>query len=227
MRTRIYTHIGALITGAIITLMLLKGCEEPVKPKVVYDYKTDTLFVDKPFAVHDTLTQVAPPRIVKVYIDTGSTHTIVDCQDGNIKVVDTISNQVDTLDNDFLTKFPRSQKLIELKLSMDSMEITLMNTKAKVMSRIYPMDFSHYRYQFLSDSLYYDEIPKVKTDKKFFDQHGLFAGGSYSVFDKTPLVNLSYLIQRKRLLGEIEATSSVENVPKLNLYLKLKYRITK
>ena len=58
--------IGALITIGI--LIFTKGCENrPIESKVQYVYKTDTIMVDVPFKVTDTLVRITPPKTVTIY----------------------------------------------------------------------------------------------------------------------------------------------------------------
>lgn len=227
MKKKIINGIVFFIAGVIVALISIQGCERGKVPIVDYDYKTDTVLIPIPYEVHDTLELTAPPKLIRIYIDTTPSHSVVDCNNEVITIHDTISGYRDTLAHDFLTKFPRSQKLIELKLTKDSMDITLMDIQARVKTLTYPMDFDNYKYQFLSDSLNYEKIKKPKITKSMFDNRGLYAGVKYNLLEKTPLVNLEYMIQMNRLMGSIQTTSTLETSPKLSLNIGVNYRISK
>jgi hypothetical protein len=227
MKKKIINGIVFFIAGVIVALISIQGCEREIEPKVEYVYKTDTLAIYKPFMVHDTLRLIAPPRFVRIYIDTTPSNSVVECDKEIITLHDTISGYKDTLAHDFLTKFTRSQKLIELKLSRDSMDITLMDMQARVKTLTYPMDFNHYKYQFLSDSLRYEELPKPKLSKTLLSNSGIYAGVGYEFLSKTPLVNLDYQIQMNRLQGMIQIASTLQTTPNLTLTAGVNYKISK
>lgn len=227
MKKKIINGIVFFIAGVIVALLGLRGCEGTQNTKVEYVYETDSVLIPIPFEVHDTLRLTAPPRLVRIYIDTTPSNSVVECDKEIITLHDTISGYKDTLAHDFLTKFPRSQKLIELKLHRDSMNITLMDMKARVKTLTYPMDFNHYQYQFMSDSLRYEELEKPKISKTLISNSGVYAGVGYEVLSKTPLVNLDYQIQMNRLQGLIQIASTLQTTPKLSVTAGVNYKISK
>ncbi len=219
-------YLVGMVIGAIVIILLLNYNNKiGSTTKIEYEYVTDTLTVYEPFEVHDTLELLAPPKTFIVYIDTTPSDMVVNCNDSVITLHDTITNYTDTMDYDFIRKFPKSNKLVELKLNMDSMEITLLNNKAMVWTQKYPMDFKHYRYQFLSDSLMYEELPKPKLSERVNLNHSLYGVGEYEFLSKTPLVGLEYLIQMNRFNIRFKSTSSIETSPNLSLYVGGMYKI--
>lgn len=222
------TLVGIII-GVIITLIALSVCckDKPIKPTVEYVYKTDTLYVDKPFEIHDTLIQVTPPKYITYYRDTGSYHNItVEKLDTNLLVrIHELEDSIH-IHEKFLKKHPFASKLLELELKKDSLRLTTMDITSQVKSDIYPIDLNFYRYQYSDNKLRHDSLKQSKSPRKLHDYtQSLLIGGSYSILQKAPLVHLEYPINYRRIRLSLESTASIETTPNLNIYLKALYKI--
>tara|TARA_R110001632_G_scaffold48342_3_gene121819 strand:- start:1914 stop:2600 length:687 start_codon:yes stop_codon:yes gene_type:complete len=193
-----------------------------------YLYKTDTIIKKIPFTVHDTLQYITPPRYITQYQDTGSYHTIIiEKVDSNILLkLHNLEDSIKIHEN-FLKKFPRSSKLLQLGLSKDSLSITTMDISSNVKTNNYPIDLEFYQYQYSNNLLRHDSLevkPKNLQQNNNFNQ-SLLIGGSYSILKKTPLVHIEYPIIYRQVRLSLESTASVETTPKLNIYLKALFQI--
>tara|TARA_R110002012_G_scaffold315642_1_gene529715 strand:- start:2433 stop:3113 length:681 start_codon:yes stop_codon:yes gene_type:complete len=221
--------VGGIIIGIILTwLILLLCCKgNDNNTKVEYIYKTDTLYIDKPFEVHDTLIKVTPPKYITYYKDTGSYHNItVEKVDTNLLVrIHELEDSIH-IHEKFLKKHPFASKLLELELRKDSLRLTTMNITSQVESKIYPIDLNFYQYQYSDNTLRHDSLKQSKSPRKNSNvKRSLLIGGSYSILQKTPLVHLEYPINYRRVRLSIESTASLETTPNLNIYLKALYKI--
>lgn len=222
--------IGGLILGVILTWVILLFCCKGnfSKPKVEYIYKTDTLYVDKPFEIHDTLIKITPPRYITYYKDTGSYKNItVEKIDTNLLVrIHELEDSIKIHEN-FLKKHPFASKLLELELQKDSLILTTMDITSQVESKIYPIDLNFYGYQYSDNVLRHDTLKsniKPKKNKSLFKK-SLLIGGSYSILNKVPLVILEYPLTYRQVRLSLESTASLETTPNLNIYLKALYKI--
>tara|TARA_R110000803_G_scaffold14360_2_gene39911 strand:+ start:555 stop:1244 length:690 start_codon:yes stop_codon:yes gene_type:complete len=225
-----------IIIGIIIGIIIMLGTQyvirgyNPVipKPKIEYIYKTNTITKYVPFKKDKELDKVTPPKTIIKYIDTGSYHTITIKQIDTLLVVNntSIEDSVKIHEN-FLKKYPMASKLIQLDLNKDSLRLTTLDISSQVNTHSYPIDLSFYKYQYSDNIITHDSL-KIKPDKpssKSIFPKSFLLGGSYSLVEKTPLVNVEYPITYRQVRLSIESTMSIETTPNLNIYLKALFQI--
>lgn len=225
---RTHTRQTLLIT-VLILILILKFCDDSkneineIDKKPDYSYKTDTVYLDRPFIPKEHIGEKTKPKTKTIYENEKSGFKIY-YRDSIITIRDTIdTSQVFYLSPDFLKLYPNSPKLLNLELKKDSLHLTLMDSMAKVFTDYYPIDLLYFNYRI-------NEVGEMKREdlnykpKKYVSK-GLFVGAEYRVNQNVPLVFINYDYPIKSLESSIGLATFYENMPKMEIFIRLRKRI--
>jgi hypothetical protein len=208
-------------------IIYLKGCggsKEPIE-KLVYDYKTDTLYIDRPFEIIKTITEVTPPRYITKY-KTDTVEVSIEVIPNYLQLKIAGLQDSIKIHQQYLAKYPGNSKLIEFKLNSDTFDITLLDTAANIFTRSYPIDLKYYKYQFRDNDLHHEDINYRKPKKKL-DFKSLYASGGYDFISKSPTLGLDYTLNFNRIRVSTGSIILLNTNPTILLQAKLGLRLLK
>lgn len=223
-KERIFLLSVIIILGIIL---YFKGCgnKEPKKEIVKYNYITDTVYQDRPYRVNKLIIKETPPitltkwktDTVKVEIEVIPNYLLVK--------LDSLKDSL-KISQQFLAKYPHNNKLIDFNLNKDSFDIALLDTGGNILSKKYPIDLNHYRYQWYNNDLHHKKIP-YKDPRKKSDFKALYLSMGYEPFLKAPSLDLSYNLNINRFKLGSSATMFFSNDPMMVLQAKIGFRLLK
>lgn len=218
-----------LLIIVLILILIFKFCEDSkneineIDKKPDYNYKTDTIYVDRPFVPKEHIGEKTKPK-TKTFYENEKPRFKVSCKDSIITIRDTIdTSQVFYLSPDFLKLYPSSPKLLNLELKKDSLSLTLMDSMAKVFTDYYPIDLLYFNYRINETGEMKREDLNYKPKK--YVSKGLFVGAEYRVNKNIPLVFINYDYPIKSLESSIGLATFYENMPKMEIFIRLRKRI--
>lgn len=115
---------------------------------------TDSIKSDKPYKEPEQLPIISKPSNVTIYpIDTNANH-----YKELVIIKDTIrlyNNELDKFDisSDFLLQYPEAPKLLSLELSLNSLELNLLDKSGSITGRGYKLDLANREYLFSNNTL--------------------------------------------------------------------------
>jgi len=213
-----------------IIIFLLKDCKNEKGDPYWKDpnFKTDTIKVDKPYAVKgDSFPYKVPPLIIIKYEkDTSNKNSIKCINDSLIKVIDSLGNQLSQINKSFLTQFPNSYKLIGGFFSLDTLKLDLLDVTGNISTQFYPVDYQNYDYQWYNDKMRAREISYISSSGQSKQkQFSLYGNVGYGLLSKKPMLSMSGDYSIKRFKLSAEPSISIQQNPELNVDLKLGYKI--
>lgn len=158
------------------------------KPDHILDpnvqWKTDTIYVDKPYEVPVPYGVPSKPRYITIYeVDSSlidSLQIIIDDKDFTITGLE----QEILISKNFLKLYPNNPKLIDLELLFDTLSITMLNVSGVVSKLDYPIFIEHYKYRWSNGEFTKEKnIRYVPQQKQYLDYK---LGGGYDLLYLTP-----------------------------------------
>lgn len=173
-------------------------------------YLTDTVYVDRFIEVEPEYRNSQKPQVVTIYkTDTVEVERVVMVRD-TVTLVLKDSTKLN-FNSNFLTQFPNSDKLIQLRFSQDNLSLGLVNPQGVVFSKDYPIDTRFLNYNYVNNNLtwerknFFSRIqPLVQTTiRPLNNLYDLDLGLKYntSKFSYELGINLSYYPKLKNNLG--------------------------
>ena len=154
-----------IIIGGVIYDRYIREPDHILDPNI--KWKTDTVYVDKPYNVPVPYGIKVPPRIITYYeVDSSAIDSlkILIAQD-SIKIHGLQS--MIYIHQNYLKQYPVNPKLINLDLSFDTLSLSLLNINGTTYSVDYPIFIKYKKYNWSNDGLTSEEnirkIPKPKT----------------------------------------------------------------
>lgn len=215
-----------IILTAIVTILLMQKCsgDNPQDTKTIYNYKTDTIFSEKPFKAPKELKNKVNPREVIYSHDTlWLSQTQIEIRDSIIFIENKATGDTTKLNDSFLKLYPKSNKLISIKLDKDTMTLSMLDINGKTKSEIYPVYFDKFKYVYVDNQLSYEAIKNKSTNKNI--NGGMYGNAGYSLLQKSAVASLEYQLNVKRLKIALEATSTIQNQPQLLIIGKVGFKI--
>jgi len=214
------------ITIILIIIILLKGCDQDKEPtvKLVYDYKTDTLYVDKPFEVIKTIFETTPPRYITKY-KRDTVKVFIEVIPNYLQLkIEGLQDSI-KIHQQYLAQYPGNSKLVEFNLKRDTFDITLLDTAANIITKEYPIDLNYYNYQWVNNKLHHEDV--IYNEDKKFDFKSLYATGGYDFASGSPTLGLSYYLEWTRLKISAEPFIMLNQSPTLVFQTKIGLRLLK
>lgn len=188
------------IIGLIVWDSTFRKDKEPLS-SISYEYTTDTVFIDKPYAVPEPYAVSTPPRILIRYkMDSSLLDSLkLVISDRNI-IITGLQDSI-TISKNYLKQFPENPKLIALQLKRDTLSLGLLGIDGLVNESIWPIDLNiyEYRWDYLSD-LSRHGIKPPPTETPSLDY---YVGGGYDFVGGSPYISgkISKDWSRIRLYG--------------------------
>lgn len=228
----------AMVIGLILYIIIKDAINRPVKdkidPKTVYNYKPEIIYVDKPYPVYPkTDAQKASDKINPLLLEKFKQLeakfdgiTFNEHETAISFTRDTTKYQY-IYNNKFLEQYPEKSKLIDFRLSLDSLKIALLNTEGETERKTYPLYFSDFEYYWADNELHKSQI-KHKKENKFWAKtnwNQLYLNGGYSALVKKPLAGLEYNLSVWRFKLDLNTEMIIQEKPDLFVSAKLGYRL--
>jgi hypothetical protein len=223
---RTHTRIN-LIWSVICLILIIQICSKNQKnknyEKLNYEYKTDTLYLNRDYVLSKSKGIKTNPKKITFYQKENS-NLKLNCSDSILTLIDTIQNSDTILINpNFLKLYSTSPKLLNLELKKDFMNITLFDINSQVYTQEYPINLNQFEYLVNEKG----ELSRVDLNYKppYNFSKGLFAGVEYRVIQNVPLVFINYDYPIKSIQSSIGLATFYENKPNLELFIRLRKQI--
>ena len=202
--------------------------KEVVKPTILYEYKTDSTYIKKYFALKKKYDNVTPPEEVIKWLKPSKPENIVveKIPDSIILYIKELENKL-VIPDSYLTTSPSASKLLEFNLTKKNFDIILIDTDGYVTTQEYPINLDNYNYQWYENSLHNSpyETAKVKI-KRRLDLSQLYINTSYDYLHKYNTLGLDYSIKLGRLKFGIDSRMIIQDHPeKFRVDLILGYKL--
>lgn len=145
--------LGSLALSVFIILTQLSVINESKEKIHILENKPDTIFkkvikVPVPYPVYQK------PEKVIIYRDTGSVkYNTARIHSGKILLFNTGLNDTMSISQTFLTKYPKSEKLISLSLSEKDLDLQLLTLSGMTIEKKYDIDTRKYKYRYVNNEL--------------------------------------------------------------------------
>lgn len=226
------TVIGVIIIGLLLS-SIINDCSggDVIPPRVVYDYKTDTVYIDRGYETkyQEAIKEVekwktAPPKTVIKWKEPDLRDVIIEkIPDSLLVIIEEQKERIAIQDN-YIKLLPKNPKLVDISLKRDTLGLNLLNIDGRVNSYIYPIDLSIYEYKWLEGDLKYTRTSTKTTKTKNNNFKNLYLNGGYDFFTQSPTLDLEYFIQAGRFKFE---TSAGLRLKEVNANAKVGYRLLK
>lgn len=226
-------HILIVLGTLLIVwaIFQIPSCESKPKPQYWEDpnFKPETVYVDKPYPVKgDSFPYKVPPIVVIKWKDRIIPGHINCIDDSLILVIDSLGREMRKVNKQFLLQFPESPKLVGGLFKLDTMKLDLLETTGSITSKVYPVDYNRFEYEWHNNSIRAKELTNKKPTgssqgKKL--NHSFYVQAGYSILSKVPIISSDYYLRYKRLQLDLEPRVTIEKNPTLELNAKLGVRI--
>lgn len=138
-----------LILGFIVFHNKDKRNSKPEKETI---YQTDTVYVDRFIQVEPEFNHSQKPQTVTIYkTDTVEVEKVLVVRD-TVTLILKDSSKLD-FNSNFLTQFPSADKLIQMKLNQNNLQMSLVNTQGIIFSKAYMIDTRFFNYNYVNNNL--------------------------------------------------------------------------
>lgn len=213
-----------LILVLLVSYLLIFYKGKPVSyPEPHYVF--DTVFLDKPYPVPLPYPVEVPIQGITVYLKDS---VALDSMNILIQEKDFIIQGLEReilISKNFLKQFPSNPKILELNLSSDTLNLSLLNLDGTPSSSNYGLRLSDHKYKWTNDGLSQIKINPHQVKKSI--NLNYFAGGGVNFLYLSPFASfgLETDIARIRLYSDIEVGLLKHEASSINLGVK--YRINK
>lgn len=210
-----------------------------LKPLVETEYKTDTIFKSVPFVpinyVH--MDSVKPHYVIR-YAESPINGKLIRQNDSLIIVIDSLSaeNLEDIyIPDNYLLQYPFNPKLIELALSRDSLQVTLLDIDATMASLKYPLYLTKYKYWLTYDKGQpkfvradipgFDKVEPITDKPKFKVQPYAYVYTGYTSYESSLFLSGELGVMKKRWKLSGEMMGAVTPTIKGLFFVRMGYRL--
>lgn len=152
--------IKSFLTGFIVSFVIcllvwifIDNDDKTNGNKIDQDLYIDTIYVNQPYKPEYNFSDLIPPLLVIKYPTIDSIEvTNVEYHNDTIKLYYHDSTFL-SVSPGFLTKFPNSDKLIQLLLTDNEMKLGLLNINGEIFEKVYDIDTYNYSYNYIGNNL--------------------------------------------------------------------------
>lgn len=186
------TIIGSIL---ILLIYILFGNTNPI-PTIEYIYKTDTVYVDKPYEVPIPYEVPTPPKVIKIYrIDS----TSIDSLSMIIKDKDLLIFKLKDsilVSEFYLKQFPKNPKLLSLGLTKDSLDISLLNINGSINTFNWPINLTYFDYMWDYKNNLTRSVHKVSNYGPNFNY---YIGAGWDITRTSPFITNQIEITNRKI----------------------------
>lgn len=163
-RNTITIAILAIISGFVILgyYSAWKRYQDTIRDAAYWradSFKTDTVYLEKPYQVLIPYKEVVPPKKITVYKYTEPT-LYLKIQDSLLMIIDSLENRPPIIIKpQFLTQYPEAPKLLGASFGKDSISLDLLNISGSIHREDYPVNYNVFKYQYVNNSFRAMELP--------------------------------------------------------------------
>ena len=157
--------IGTLaILGILVFLLITQSKKiEDLKTKNKYlSNTTDTVYIEKPLKVGPEYVYIEKPKYITKYLESEPKEI------KEIQIIhDTVRVYTDKftsfdISSEFLTRYPNTDRLIQLLFTDDNLQLSLLDVKGNVFSKTYDINTELYSYNYVNNQLSWKRKPFIK-----------------------------------------------------------------
>lgn len=230
-----FIKIVGIIIAILLIAVLINDCTGgdviPKTPKVVYDYKTDTVYVDrgyetryKEIAKELEKWKTAPPKTIIKWKEPDLEDIIIEKVPDSIWVILKDQQERIAIQDNYIKLLPKNPKLVDISLTMDTLGLNLLNIDGRVSSYTYPIYLDTYDYKWLEGSLKYTRTSTKTSKTNNNNFKNLYFNAGYDINTKSPLIDVEYYLNIGRF--KVEANTGLQ-INDVNAKVKLGYRLLK
>lgn len=178
------------------------------------NFKPDTVYKEiyREPEINNRYINPPPQKVIyyREYDQDALNRIISGIRDSLISVVDTSSNDTVYYSPKFLTNYTEAVKMIDFKLSLDSLSFTSLTADGILSTKSQPLYLKKYNYTFHKGELFLRKKPLKQRIKQDIANQLVISGGIQPI-DQSPSVALDYSLSWKRFV--VRAHTSVGLTP--------------
>jgi hypothetical protein len=233
MRT-INKHFWAILITTLFWLFiisLLENCNgknntPSVDPELIYNYETDSIYYDRYFTLLDSVKGIKtkPHIVIKWKTPDLRIDTIYRIPGNVIIKLDSLEKLVIYNDN-FLSNFPDNPKLLKLRLTIDSLNITKLNPDGNIFEDRIPLSLYSFDYEW-QNRFYRIPVKYRKPDDYSSLLNNYYINAEINpMISVKPFIGLEYNKHWRRFKIDINTSIEIDKNPNFILQGKLGYRL--
>lgn len=114
--------------------------------------KVDTIYVNKVYSPKKEYSMMKIPKFVTFYFTDTVEVSRVELIRDTLRLIYPDSNYLE-VNQAYLTQYPQNDKLIQMIVEEEKMNLVLLNTSGQIYQKEYDMDFKKYSYNYLNNDL--------------------------------------------------------------------------
>ena len=181
------------------------------------NFKTDSIKVEIDYSKlpKPTFTYNVPPAKVIEYQVPSTNGISLKYQDSLIQVIDSLKDQIFTINALYLKLYPHASKLIYGEFKGDSLQLDFLNTEGRLLTSKVAVNYAKFQYQYKDGNFRAQEVRTAVSSKGL---HGaLFGYAGYNVISTSPLIGADYSITKGKLRLGANSFLTIETEPKFYL----------
>lgn len=234
-----HNYFYLVIIGVLATMIMLKDCKgrEPVQVDVKYQYETDTTWMKEHYRkftdrVKDLEAKLekTPPKEIRYYPTPNPDNvTIEKIPDSLLVFIRDLKNENDSLrvviSDKYIKNFPMADKLIDFRLTQDSLDITSLSIAGETRQQNYPLYLGLFEYYWEDNTLHHKKRDNPLTPSKGTPWNQLYIEGGYGFFNEAAEIGLDYSKAFGKFRIRLNTNITLEKNPQLFGTAKLGYRL--
>lgn len=212
--------ITILILGTLANILFYTCSRRHVIPPEPTP-QTETVYVSRPYKPSKPLKFPTFPRYVFFY-QKGRIDTITHVEIQHDSLFFYYKDTVDYVNHAFLTQYPWTERLIQLSISRNTIDISSQDTDGQVQMRNYEVDLNKYRYLYVNNEMTYER------NRTSFFKVKPFISTQYRPINK--LYDVNFGVTHNTSNFQYEVGINAHYYPKYtkklggDVYLQLKYQ---
>jgi len=201
------------------------------EPVIRYEYQTDTIRVPDiaPIINPNDQGTLTMPKYQYYYKEVDNTDTIAikELRDSLMLVINGLQSDI-WISKQFFKRYPRSNKLISMNLTQDSLRLNMLQINGKVTGMEYPIYLTEFDYYFSNNKLHRipvkRQLPPRPKDPRLRRING-YTGFGYNFLNSEPNAVVGVEIPVRRFSLQLESRLGLLDYDDNAIELTLKYRI--
>lgn len=226
--------LAGIIIILLIWLLVNSNRKIPISVDNPYSYLPDTVYVDSDYSkeikeLRDKVSDLAktPPKVIYHYDKPNNTTTKIEkIPDSIILYIAELQKRL-AISDQYLKNYPENDKLIDMQLFREKMDITTLSIDGSLTKKNYPLYLDEYEYYWVDNQLHHKKRDKPFTylDPDRWKQ--LYINAGYDSLFESPKIELEYSLTFKRFKLKAEAGGFIYKNPDFYTSATLGYRLLK
>ena len=206
-----------IILGLLIWFIFFRVPEGNAELKEYWeakDFKTDSIKVEVDYSKlpKPTYRNYVPPAVVIEYKAPEINNKVSrSLNDSLITVIDSLQNQITTINALYLKLYPQAHKLIYGSFKQDTLKFDFLTTSGGILTQVYPVNYARFQYQYKDNLFSAEEHAKKPSSKSVTG--ALYGYAGFGLVPKAPVVGIDYYLYKGKFRLGASSFMSIESHP--------------